>query len=505
MPPELFTTRPATTWVSGGLCLLPEGDGHRAAYCDLEIADGRIAAVHPTGQHAKAGPPDQIIDAQGLLVTPGLINAHSHSPDNLMVGTAPALPLELWSIACAGARESLTAREAYLSTLLGCIEMLRSGTTTVLDHVRFPEHLDPACLDGVAQAYRDAGMRAIVAPVVADQPLAQTLPLAAADFLDTAVPGGAASSQMPATEQVARVADFHRRWHGVEGRLQCAIGPSGPQRCSDALLEQSAGFAKAHGVLLHTHVLETRIQQAMAHRLYGVSMVRHLDDIGLLGPGTNLVHAIWIDGEDLDLIARSGATVVHNPISNARLGSGMCPVPALLRRGVPVALGTDSACCNDGNHLLETAKWATLLHNLHSPDPADWLSPHTAFRLATREGANVLGLGAVTGAIAPGFAADLAFFDLKAPGLVPLNDPIQQLVLSHAGARAAQVMVAGRTVVRDGRSSSFSEEDVWAEAQAFSDRRNSRAARAAENSHPLTQPIFRMHRRIHGLTKVIHG
>ena len=493
MPIEVLA-RP--TWVLGGLCLLPDGPGHRAIHCDLVLERGLIRAVHLARQGCAPGPGDQVIDASGCLVIAGLVNAHTHSPDNMLVGTAPALPLESWSLACAALRQPVSPREIYVSTMLGCIELLRSGTTTVLDHVRFANHLDADCLDAVARAYMDSGMRAVIAPVVADRPLPQTLPLRDSDFRDPSARTAAIVAQMPADEQVARVADFIGRWHGNEQRLYGAIGPSGPQRCSDELLRRSADLSGQRDVLLHTHVLETRVQQAMAQQLYGCSMVRHMDDIGLLRPQTNLVHAVWLDSEDIERIGRSGATVVHNPVSNARLGSGTCPLPALLERGVSVALGTDSACCNDSNRVLETAKWAALVHNSPATDPHCWVGPEVALRLATREGARVLGLGQVTGAIAPGMAADLALFTLRAPGLVPLHDPVRQLVLSHAGAPADLVMVAGRVLVRDGSCTFITEDDLWSEAQAFADRRHG----IAPNAHPLADPVHHMLRRVHALT-----
>lgn len=481
------------TRIAGGLCLLPDGIGHRAARCDLLLDKGEIVAIQAPDQAGAPLPGETVIDASDCLVIPGLVNAHTHSPDNLMVGMAPALPLESWSLACATARHSVSPRELYVSTMLGCIEMLRSGTCTVLDHVRFAPHLDADCLDAVARAYLDSGMRAVVAPVVADLPLELTLPLRDSDYLGSTSRPGESVAPFSAEEQMARAEDFIDRWHHKEHRLYGAIGPSGPQRCSDDLLLRAAELSERREILLHSHVLETRVQQQMARQRYGCSMVRHLDNLGLLKRRTNLVHAVWLDEGDIDLIARSGSTVVHNPVSNARLGSGICPVPALLRSGVPVALGTDSACCNDGNRLLETAKWASLVHNSPDTPSRDWITPHTAFRLATREGAQVLGLERITGAIAVGMAADLAFFKLQSPGLVPLHDPVQQLVLSHAGASADMLMVAGQVLIRESRFTEISESDLWTEAQAFADQRRP-PARAA---HPLSEPVNRMLRRIH--------
>lgn len=489
-----------TTWLVGGLCLLPEGDGHRPARCDIELAHGCIAAVHPaSAARACAVANDEVIDAADCLVLPGLVNAHTHSPDNLLKGTGPQLPLELWSLHCAAGRESRSPREVYVSTLLGCIEMLHAGTTTVLDHVRFFPHLDQDHLDSVAQAYLDAGLRAIVAPVVADRPLLETLPMEPTDYSAGSPLHVVGAPIMAANEQVERVEAFIERWHDADGRLQGAVGPSGPQRCTDRLLELCADLSRRRGVLVHTHLLETRVQQQVAQRLYGRSMVCHLESLGLLTPRTNLVHAVWVDKEDIERIARSGAAVVHVPVSNAKLGSGICPLPAMLGHRVRVALGTDSACCNDSNNILETTKWASLLHRVPSLHPDQWVGPQAALRMATRDGASVLGLGEVTGAITPGMAADLTLFRLRSPGMVPLHDPVQQLVHSQAAATAARVMVGGRTVAHNGRCLRIAEQDIWDEAQDFANRRKHGTRDALAPTQSLTHPIHSMVRRVHGL------
>lgn len=485
------------TWLRGGLCLLPDGDGHRAERCDLEIVAGRIAAVHAAGKGKPGVLGDEVLDASDCLVVPGLVNAHTHSPDNLIKGSTPNLPLELWSLQCSAGRERQSPRETYVAALLGCIEMLHTGTTTVLDHIRFHPAPDPEGLDAVARAYRDAGLRAIIAPVVADRPVAETLPLEPSD--QPPARSAMAGAPMPASEQISLIEQFIRTWNGAENRIHGAVGPSGPQRCSDHLLELAGDLSQRYETLLHTHVLETRAQQVMGYRLYGKSMVRHLEALGLLTPRTNLVHTIWTEEDDLDLIARSGAAVVHNPVSNAKLGSGLCQLPAMLRKGIPVALGTDSACCNDSNNLLETAKWAALLHSLHSPDPGTWVGPENALRLATRGGAKVLGLGGVTGSIAPGLAADLALFRLRSPGLVPLNDPVRQLIQSQGGAAVHMVMVAGRIVLEQGRCLSIPEEAIWEEAQELADRRLRRGTPIPASANPLTDPVTRMYRRINHL------
>lgn len=482
------------SWIRGGLCLLPTADGHSAERRDVEIRDGVIAALHPTNS---TSPPDAtVVDAHGMLVTPGFVNAHTHSPDNLVRGTAPNLPLELWSLSSAVGREGRSPREVYVSTLLGCIEMLRTGTTTVLDHIRFSPDLDPAGLEAVAQAYLDSGMRAVIAPVVADRPVIETLPLDLADLPPPSASGYGRNKLMPAAEQVAHVEGFLRAWRGRDGRLEIGIGPSGPQRCSDDLLVRAADLSRRHAAPFHSHVLESRAQHAMALRLYGGSMIAHLERLGVLSPRASLAHVIWADDADLDAIAAAGAHVVHNPVSNAKLGSGVCRVSDLRDRGVTIGLGTDSACCNDSNNLLETAKWAALLHSLHVRDPARWIGPEQALVMATRGGAQALGLGARIGAIAPGLAADFAFFRLRAPAFVPLNDAVRQLVQGESGSALAMTMVAGRIVARDGRCTAIDQEAIWDEAAALAARRLEANAGIYRSASVLAEPVRRMYRRI---------
>jgi cytosine/adenosine deaminase-related metal-dependent hydrolase len=484
-----------TTWVIGALCLTRTAGQWQCQERSIEIADGTITALHSPG----LVPPHDVeaIDARGLLAVPGLVNGHTHSPDNLVRGSAPGLPLELWSLYSAPGREQCTPREIYVSALLGAIEMLRTGTTTVLDHVRISPDVSLDALNAVAEAYRDAGMRAVIAPVVADRAVAETMPFDGDDLAGVDIASYGGRKPMPAAAQMAIVEAFANQWHGAEGLISVAIGPSGPQRCSDALLELAGDFSARRGCVFHTHVLETRIQREMGARLYGKGMIAHLDELGLLNRRANLVHSIWLESGDVDRIARSGAAVVHNPVSNARLGSGFCRVPEMLKVGLRVALGTDSACCNDSNNLLEAAKWASLLHDLTTADPDDWVTPDTALSLATEGGADALGLASVTGRIAPGLAADISFFRLASPAFAPLTDPVRQLVLAENGSSVERVMVAGRVVLDRGLCRGIDEHAVWAEAQTLSDRRRRDNADVYRASAALEVPIRRMCGRIH--------
>jgi guanine deaminase len=386
-------------------------------------------------------------------------------------------------------------REVYLSTMLGAIDMMRSGTTSALDHVRISPDIDSSALDMVAQAWLDSGMRVVIAPVVADRAVIDTLPFDVDDVAGVDLNACGSRPTLSARAQIDIVEDFYRRWHGTGGgRISVAIGPSGPQRCSDDLLVAAADFSRRHDSILHMHVLETRLQQQMGHRLYGRGMIAHLDDLGLLGRRTNLVHSIWLEEGDIEKILAADAAVVHNPVSNARLGSGYCPLSALLAEGVRIGLGTDSACCNDSANLLETMKWAALLHRPQNDDETSWLGPRQALRLGTSAGAGTIGLSR-TGRIAPGYCADLTFLCLKSPAFQPLNDAVRQLVMSESGSAIDMVMVAGELVVKGGRSVAVDEAAIWQEAAEFAGRHRAGANATSAAAHVLDKPIRKMRQR----------
>ncbi|TCR80762.1 cytosine/adenosine deaminase-related metal-dependent hydrolase [Rhizobium sp. BK376] len=438
----------------------------------------------------------EFIDASHLLAIPGFVNCHSHSPDNMTRGMTGDMPLELWSLTSSAAREKRDLREIYVSTMLGAIEMILSGTTAVLDHVRISPDVDLDSLDAVAAAWKDSGMRVVIAPIVSDKSVVDTLPFEPGDFSEGQDLSSYGRRQpLPPAEQMRIVEEFYNRWNGQsEGRISVAIGPSGPQRCSDALLLAAGEFSERHNAILHTHALETRLQREMGFKLYRRGVVAHLNELGLLTPRTNLVHSIWLEPGDIEIIAAADASVVHNPVSNARLGSGYCPIPDLLESGVRIGLGTDSACCNDSANLLETVKWTALLHNLRSDNEERWIGPGNALRLGTSGGANVIGLSGV-GRIEPGYSADITFFRLQNPAFKPLHDPTRQLVLSENGRAIDRVMINGRIAVSDGRCTNIDASAIWDEAQAIADRRRIDGASAHVAANALEQPIRKMRSR----------
>lgn len=423
---------------------------------DIVVARGRIADIIPAG--TAAVDTTRVIDGRDRLLVPGLINAHTHSPLNILKGTGDVLshPAFMWRNQADTAGR--TPDEIFASALFGCIEHLLNGTTAVIDH--FPEQgFDIACVEAVVNAYRTAGMRAVIALRIFDEPYTDIEPEGGfPEELTIANP----LAPPPLADSLALVEEAIRAFDRTsDGRIRICPAPSNPMRCSDALLEGVRDIAKRLDTPIHMHLLETAIQAKIAHARYGTSMVRHLDDLGLLGARLSTAHTIWLDDDDIALMAARGAMPVHNPESNLKLGAGIAPVAKMLRAGVNVALGTDGAGTNDNLDLHEVMRLAIMLQRPALPDRTHWPTANDALRMATINGGRAMGVKDL-GRLVPGATADFTLHDLSAVAWTPLNDVVAQLVFAASGATVDTVIVDGRVLVENRRIMSFDIEPVVA-------------------------------------------
>ena len=430
--------------IAGGLVADP-ATGH-ADRLDLLVGDGRIARIGPPGTLDASGAAVARHDASDRLILPGLVNAHTHGHANLMKGVADRWTLEAslthgpW---LGGARDPETI---YLSTLVGALDMLSKGCTACFDLVyEFPIPTR-AGMAAVAQAYADAGIRAVLAPMIADRSLFQAIPGLAdalpADLRALVGRAGLADGRATLAALEAIVADRPSLPPGIE----LAIAPTIPHHCSDSFLGACAALAERHALPIHMHVAESRLQVVAARQLYGVSPVAHLDRLGLLRPGFTAAHAVWLDGSDLDLLAARGCSVAHIPASNLRLGSGLAPVRPMLDRGIGVGLATDGANSSDALSMLQAIRLASYGARAFGEPRDRWLESAEVLRMATQGGADLLGLPR-GGRIAEGALADLAFLDLASVDFLPLRDPFNQIVAAADSGCVTDVMVNGRLVV----------------------------------------------------------
>jgi cytosine/adenosine deaminase-related metal-dependent hydrolase len=410
------------------------------------ISGGRITAMPApsSGLRIDAG---ETIDACDGLVMPGLVNAHTHSPENLARGTADCVRLSQWLDAVWPRIDTLAPDRVRLAVELGAAEMIRRGVTSVVDHFR-QTPMRPDALQAAVAAYTATGLRTTLAVMLRDG----------------RSPGGAlvgaphVAAAPDAAQQIALVAAMAGD-AGARG-VTLAYGPSAPHRCSDALLEQLAGLPG--DTLVHTHLDETAEDADAARRRFGRSNVAHLQALGLLRATTACAHAVHVTEDDIVRLAASEAVVVHNPVSNMRLGSGTAPVASFLAAGIRIALGTDGAASNDTQDLWESIKLAALLPRLGRAEPHAWPSSATVLDMATRQGHGATGLSRtepLAGTIAVGAPADLIVFDDDPLALHSLLAPASSMVLGTRR-EPRHVIARGRFLMRDRALVTIDETDL---------------------------------------------
>ncbi|TCK30386.1 5-methylthioadenosine/S-adenosylhomocysteine deaminase [Ancylobacter aquaticus] len=477
---------------------LLELDGTRgmSPATDVLVEGDRITAV---GVDAAPRAPDdaRLIEGHGKLLMPGLINAHFHSSVNHMKGRLDSLPLEIFMLYESPALEALrpTPREAYVRTQLACAEMLKTGVTSVQDDAFFVPEPTTDILDAVMQAYADSGIRATLALDEPELPELDKLP-----FLKELLPPDlrvelARPRAFGARSLLGMYHHLITRWHGAEGgRLRAAVSCSAPQRVSTEYFHALDDLSRTHGLPFYAHILETKLQRVLGHeRFNGRSLVRYVADLGLLSARMNIIHAIWVDEDDLDLIAASGAVIAHNPISNLRLGSGVMPFRAIRRRGIPICLGTDESIADDAVNMWGVAKMAGLIHNITGPDYDSWPRAGEILDCLLRGGARAMGLQDELGSITPGRLADVTLVDLDTLAFTPLNDLHRQLVYCENGGSVVLTMVAGRIVFENGHLTTMDEPALRAEArELFAARAPAlhAASKAAERLLPSYRAMY---------------
>jgi 5-methylthioadenosine/S-adenosylhomocysteine deaminase len=470
--------------VEGGLVLAPDLSAHKR---DIVVNGGVIVDVAPTG----GGPIDaRRVDAADRAVIPGLVNAHVHGHGNLAKGLVEdRWPLELFLNALPGLSGSQTEHDKYLNGLLGAVEMIRKGCTAACD--LFAEFPAPT-LDGitaVAQAYADVGVRAVVAPMVADRTFYRAYP-ALLEEMPLDLRNEALSLVMGEGSLILdRVEAIASNWRFDHDRIRLGVAPSIPLHCSDAFLTRCAEIAKKHGLVLHTHLAESKVQAVTGQGRYGATVTAHLDRLGLLGPNFSAVHAIWLDDDDMRRLADRGSSAVHAPGSNLRFGSGLAQIRRMMDHGVNVALATDAANTSDHLNMFEAMRFGVSISTVLSADHRRWLGKADAFGMATAGGAKALGFEGRLGQIAPGFKADLVFLDLGHINYTPLGDLAHQIVFGENGAAVDSVMVDGRLVMDRGRMTTVDEAKLRCEANAAAERLREANAASRERSRRLAPAV----------------
>ncbi|MEW5804579.1 MAG: amidohydrolase [bacterium] len=376
----------------------------------------------------------ETLDVKGQLVMPGLVNTHTHAAMTLFRGLADDLGLMDWLLNHIFPAESrfMNKEHVYLGTLLACIEMIKSGTTTLSDSYFFESE--------AARAVQDAGLRGLMAQGIVDFP----------------------SPDAPDPAENLRLAErFIRRWKGADasGRIKPALFCHSAYTCGPGTIRETKKLAQKHGLPFGIHAAETQTEIQEVMRKYGKRPIQHLADLGILDETVMAIHCVWLSPEEIDLLQKFQVKVVHAPESNMKLASGVAPIPALLQKGITVGLGTDGCASNNDLDLFQEMDTAAKLHKVARLDPTA-LNARQAVYMATKGGAKVMGMAADIGSLEPGKKADLITLDLRKPHLMPLYNLYSHLVYSLNGADVNSVVVNGTILMKNRKLLHLEEEPI---------------------------------------------
>jgi 5-methylthioadenosine/S-adenosylhomocysteine deaminase len=408
--------------ITGGTLLTMSPPGEIVEEPVIGIRNGKIDFVEKRGILTdRCGEASEIIDASGCIVMPGLVNAHAHLAMTCFRGLADDLPLMGWLTDHIFPVEAkfIDRRTVYAGAMLAIAEMILSGTTTFCDGYFFEGEVGRAAIK--------AGMRGIIAK----------------GFIDVLKP-----DQPEHFDKTTIAERFLMKWHNRSSLVTPALICHSPYLCSPDTLRTVKAAARRAGVSFQIHLAETREEVRMIRERYGRKPVHHLHDLGLLDGDTIAAHCIWLEADELDLLAEGRVKVVHDPESNMKLGSGIAPVLDMLRRGIDVGLGTDGCASNNDLDLFGEMGMTAKLHKVFSGDSTA-LKAVQVVEMATMGGARVLGMADRIGSIIPGKQADIIILDMKRPHLTPLYNPFSHLVYTARGADVLTSIIDGKIVMKE--------------------------------------------------------
>jgi 5-methylthioadenosine/S-adenosylhomocysteine deaminase len=459
---------------------------------DIVVEGDVIADIVAPGAVRNANA--EVIDASRRLIIPGLINAHTHSHGGLSKGVGDLWELDLLLNAAPWIGGSRSHEDKHLSALIHAIEHVEKGSTACYD--LFFEFPAPSIegMEAVANAYAKVGLRAVIAPMVADLTFYQAVPGLIDSLPDDARDRAGKMRMGGADATVAALRRLATTWSHPRDRLRLGIAPTIPHHCTREFMIACRDIAREHNLVMQTHVSEAKYQGVSTFKMFGKSTVEVMDACGLVGPWFSAAHAIWISDTDMDLLSRKGAQVSHNGAANLRIGSGIAAVREYIRHGVTVGIGTDGSASSDNQNMFEAMRVAAFVSRVRGLPPADWVSTAEAFIMATEGSARVLGMGDFIGKIAKGYKADLVLLDLDDVNFVPLNNATNQIVFTENGGAVDKVLIGGKLVVAGGRAIGIDRSALAARAQAAVERLaalNAEARRFAERMEPIVSNFCR--------------
>src|SRR5215475_13663611 len=432
----MFEAIPAgtTLLLKGGQVLTPDTDWNDPPRADIAIAGDKIVGICPDYRLGDARNMETI-NARDHLVLPGFVNAHYHSHDVLAKGTLEEVPLETWRLyALPPQYPPRSVDEIYARTLLGALECLRSGMTTIQDMLTLYPYEDRH-MDAVMAAYDKVGIRVVFALQYADRKGIETVPFWKDTFPAELHPLLSTAAEPERKLDLLGHFEETRLKQPAPPRTSWALGPSSPERCSTEILRRTVELARRYDIPVYTHIYESRgmaLQARLTLPDYSGLLIKRLAEEGVLDPRLNFAHSVWLSREEIDLLAEHGAGVVLNPQGNLKMKCGIPPIRMLQDAGVRIGLGCDNCSCSDAQNMFVAMKLFTLLAAVSDPIPGPPQAV-AALRAATQGGADGAQLGDAVGRIAPGSKADLTLIDMRDPTFSPMNSAARQLVHVEAG------------------------------------------------------------------------
>ncbi|MGD9105765.1 MAG: amidohydrolase [Desulfobacterales bacterium] len=396
------------------------------------ISKGTILKIEARADDKPLPEAKEIIDANGGIIMPGLVNTHTHLPMTLFRGLADDIPLALWldELIFPCEVKYLTPETVCLGTLVACAEMMLSGTTTCCDGYFFE--------DDVAAAVYKSGIRGVLGQGVIDFP----------------APGVPDPS-----DNIKNAVAFVEKWQEVSPLITPSIFCHSPYTCCEETLKKAKDVSDSKALLFQIHAAETKNEYVRIQTQQQTTPIKYLDRIGILDENTLIVHGIWLDDDDIEIIAKRRSKVSHNPQSNMKLASGIAPVPSLLNAGVTVGLGTDGCASNNDLDLFHEMDTVAKLHKVNLLDPTV-MDARSVLKMATRDGAKAIGLDKHIGSLEPGKQADVIIVDTDKPHLVPMYNPVSHMIYTAQGSDIRDVIVAGRILVRNKNLLTIDLEDI---------------------------------------------
>ena len=395
---------------------------------------GKMSKINSQYKHA-----DKIIDAKGKVILPGLISGHTHAALSLIRGISSNGMLDDWVKNVLRPYESYLLKHSecsYMASLFACLNMIKNGVTCFADM-----HFN---MDKVARAVQESGIRASLSVAMMDQE----------------------DTPLTYKESIKQNESLVKEWHNkANGRITTMFGPCTIRTCSTELFQKARELADKYNVGLHIHLSEVKLDVDYSLKNFGKRPVEHLYDIGFLRDDVLAAHCIWLNEKELQILSKTRVNVIHNPSSNLRLASGIAPIKKMLKYGINVGLGIDTALTNNTMDMFREMRLTSLFHKMVNNDPS-FLTVKALIKMATLNNAKALGLEKDVGSLEPGKKADIIIINFKHPDTWPaitVKNVLNNLVYSCSGWNVETVIVDGKIIMENREVKSIDEENVYKE------------------------------------------